>query len=160
MAIHNTLESAVEKHLRSACAAIGVLCWKLVSPGTSGVPDRILVGRRLDDGAPVTLFVELKAPDSSTRALQDVRIAQLRRAGAIAVIIDGARGADLLLAEYFGAALPDGTRPSPAELAGYKIEPGAKPAATFSPEPADPLAMIRGCGDPGQTPRTPEKKGD
>ena len=50
-------ESAVERRLVSGVKARGGLCWKFVSPGMSGVPDRIV----LLPGARI-VFVELKRP--------------------------------------------------------------------------------------------------
>ena len=42
-------ERDIELKLRDAVKAVGGLCWKFTSPGTSGVPDRIVLmpkGRR------------------------------------------------------------------------------------------------------------------
>ena len=36
------LEKQIERYLKEEVQARGWLCWKLVSPGTTGVPDRIV----------------------------------------------------------------------------------------------------------------------
>lgn len=48
------LESDIEKYLKDKVEQLGGLCWKFTSPGTAGVPDRIV----LHDGK--VYFVELK----------------------------------------------------------------------------------------------------
>lgn len=50
-------EKDVEKYLRYRCKEIGAFCWKWVSPGISGVPDRIVLWRSR------VWFVELKSKD-------------------------------------------------------------------------------------------------
>ena len=59
-------ESKIESYLRKQSKQYGFICYKWVSPGTNGVPDRILVGHGL------TLFVETKAPDKVPRKQQDL----------------------------------------------------------------------------------------
>lgn len=73
-----TLEKAVE--------AIGGLCLKFTSPGTTGVPDRICIhhGR--------VIFVELKAPGRLPRPIQRRRIQQLKEHGVDAVVVDSING--------------------------------------------------------------------
>lgn len=60
-------ESEVEKHLVKKVKELGGLCWKFTSPGTAGVPDRIVI---LPWGKVV--FVELKAPYGKLRPIQVV----------------------------------------------------------------------------------------
>lgn len=60
-------EREVEKHLVDRVKEIGGLCWKFTSPGTAGVPDRIVI---LPWGKVV--FVELKAPNGKLRPIQVV----------------------------------------------------------------------------------------
>lgn len=76
-------ESAVEKKLREAVKARGGLCWKFTSPGTDGVPDRLV----LLPGRPVA-FVEVKAPGETPRPLQTRRAQQLRDRGAQVFVLD------------------------------------------------------------------------
>ena len=51
------VERKLEQRIRKLCTDNGVLCWKFVSPGFDGVPDRILV---FPNG--IVAFVEVKAP--------------------------------------------------------------------------------------------------
>ena len=55
-----------------------------MSPGTSGVPDRIVL---LRDGK--VGFVEVKAPGKKTRPIQERRMRELRQLGFYAAVIDG-----------------------------------------------------------------------
>lgn len=69
-------EREIEQKLIDAIRAQGGVCWKFVSPGTAGVPDRIILmpmGR--------IAFVEVKAPGESPRKLQLARHRLLRRLG-------------------------------------------------------------------------------
>ena len=59
------LERDIERHLVEMCRAQGWLCWKFTSPGTAGVPDRIILA---DNG--YHCFVELKTPQGKLSRLQ------------------------------------------------------------------------------------------
>lgn len=66
------LEKQVEKFLRDEVKKLGGVCYKFVSPGNSGVPDRIVV-------VPGELFfVELKTVTGRLSALQKRQIQKLR----------------------------------------------------------------------------------
>lgn len=67
------LEKEVEKYLVQYAHKYDILTYKLVSPGQSGVPDRILI---LSDGS--VHFVELKAPGKKPRPLQQSVFAKLK----------------------------------------------------------------------------------
>ena len=69
-------ENYYEQRLTRAVKMLGGLCWKFVSPGHSGVPDRIII---LPGGA--VLFVELKAPGKKERLLQQVIQDRMRKLG-------------------------------------------------------------------------------
>lgn len=58
-------ESALERRLVREVEAIGGLAPKWISPGTRGVPDRIII---LPGGR--TVFVEMKAPGKQLQPLQ------------------------------------------------------------------------------------------
>lgn len=75
-------EKALEQALRQAIQADGGICWKLVSPGVDGVPDRLCLkaGR--------AVFVEVKAPGKRPRPLQQRRMRQLRERGFTCLVID------------------------------------------------------------------------
>lgn len=79
-------EKHIEQALKHAVDELGGLCWKLVSPGTAGVPDRICIyhGR--------IVFVELKTPGRSPRPIQRRRIQQLRDHGMNVVVVDSRAG--------------------------------------------------------------------
>ena len=72
-------EKSIEVKLVDAVKAAGGVCWKFTSPGTSGVPDRIVLMPSGRIG-----FVEVKAP----RPLQRLRIRTLRRLGFKAFVLD------------------------------------------------------------------------
>lgn len=55
------IENDIEKHLKKQITKIGGLCFKFVSPGTRGVPDRIILYKG------ETCFVELKRPGGKVR---------------------------------------------------------------------------------------------
>ena len=62
------IERDVERHLvRAVEKELGGRCWKWVSPGMAGVPDRIVL---LPHG--LTYFVELKKPGEQPRSLQKI----------------------------------------------------------------------------------------
>ncbi|MBR2913493.1 MAG: VRR-NUC domain-containing protein [Oscillospiraceae bacterium] len=76
-------EREIEKKLVDAVKTQGGVCWKFVSPGTAGVPDRIILmpmGR--------IAFVEVKAPGESPRKLQLARHRFLRRLGYKTFVLD------------------------------------------------------------------------
>lgn len=76
-------EREIEQKLIDAIKAQGGVCWKFVSPGTAGIPDRIILmpmGR--------IAFVEVKAPGESPRKLQLARHRLLRRLGFKTFVLD------------------------------------------------------------------------
>lgn len=76
-------ERDVEQALTRAVARHGGIAWKFVSPGTAGVPDRIVL---LPGGK--TGFIELKAPGKNPRPLQEHRMSQIRDLGIPVFVID------------------------------------------------------------------------
>jgi len=66
-------ESTIESHLAAECAKRGILCLKFVSPGTAGVPDRLLIHPTGKMG-----FVEVKTDSGKLSALQ-IRFGQQMR---------------------------------------------------------------------------------
>ena len=76
-------EREIERKLVDAVKTQGGVCWKFVSPGTAGVPDRIILmpmGR--------IAFVEVKAPGERPRKLQLARHRHLRRLGFRTFVLD------------------------------------------------------------------------
>ena len=76
-------EKSIEEKLVAAVKAVGGVCWKFTSPGTAGVPDRIVLMPSGRIG-----FVEVKAPGETPRPLQRLRIRTLRRLGFKAFVLD------------------------------------------------------------------------
>ena len=76
-------EKSIEAKLVDVVKAAGGVCWKFTSPGTSGVPDRIVLMPSGRIG-----FVEVKAPGETPRPLQHLRIRTLRRLGFKAFVLD------------------------------------------------------------------------
>ena len=76
-------EKVVEQSLVKAVKKCGGICPKLVSPGTDGMPDRmvLLPGGRIH-------FVEVKAPGKKARPLQARRHEQLRELGFRMSVLD------------------------------------------------------------------------
>lgn len=70
------LEKDIEKVLTDGVKKIGGRAYKFVSPGNSGVPDRLVVFR---GRAPV--FVELKTRTGKLTELQEMQIERLRSLG-------------------------------------------------------------------------------
>lgn len=70
------LEKDLEKKLRICVKGMGGIALKFVSPGFSGVPDRLVL---MPSGR--LYFVELKARGSKLRPLQVKRKAQLEKLG-------------------------------------------------------------------------------
>lgn len=59
-------ESEIEKYLKNEVQKLGGLCYKFISPGNSGVPDRICFFKN-----GVVILVETKAPKKDLRKLQE-----------------------------------------------------------------------------------------
>ena len=76
-------EKQVEQKLIKAVKDVGGMCPKLVSPGTDGMPDRLVLlpGCRI-------AFVEVKAPGKTPRPLQVMRHRQLRALGFPVFVLD------------------------------------------------------------------------
>lgn len=66
---------------------MGGACFKWTSPGTDGVPDRIVI---LPDGR--VIFVELKTETGRLSPVQEYQINRLRRLKQTACVVYGAEG--------------------------------------------------------------------
>lgn len=77
------LEQKLEQHLVNQVRNHGGLCWKLTSPGTAGVPDRLIILPGGHIG-----FIETKAPGQKPRPIQIRRHQQLTQLGAKTYILD------------------------------------------------------------------------
>lgn len=92
-------EKTVEKKLTAEVKKHGGLCPKFVSPGFSGMPDRLLLlpGGRF-------AFVEVKAPGEKPRPLQLSRHGLLRRLGFKVYVLDNAAHIENIISEIGGDA--------------------------------------------------------
>lgn len=77
-------ESTIEAHLVREVRKRGGLCYKFISPGSPGVPDRIVI---LPGG--VTVYVELKTESGRLANIQKWQIEELRKRGAAVRVLKG-----------------------------------------------------------------------
>ena len=89
-------EKTIEQKLVQVVKAKGGIAPKFVSPGFSGVPDRLIL---LPDGK--CGFVEVKAPGEKPRP-QESRIRILRRLGFLAFVLDDESQIPHILSEIGG----------------------------------------------------------
>ena len=87
-------ESFIEEKLTKAVKQNGGVCWKFTSPGTAGVPDRIIL---MPEGR--IAFVEVKAPGEKPRPLQLSRHKLLRRLGFQVYVLDALEDIDKIIKE-------------------------------------------------------------
>lgn len=94
------LEKEIEKYLVAECKKMGGKAFKFVSPGNSGVPDRIVVfpGGKIG-------FAEIKRPGGKTTALQDRQIDSLRRMGCFVDVVDSIEAVDLFMSMLCGGGV-------------------------------------------------------
>lgn len=87
-------EKEVEQKLVKAVKHNGGVCWKFTSPGTAGVPDRIIL---MPFGK--FAFVEVKAPGEKPRPLQVSRMKLLKRLGFKVFVLDNPEDIEKILKE-------------------------------------------------------------
>lgn len=90
-------ESQIEQRLVEGVKRLGGMCLKFVSPGTLGVPDRIIItakGR--------VIFVELKTETGRLTKIQRYVIGEMQKRGADARVVKGIDEVKELLAEIEG----------------------------------------------------------
>lgn len=85
-------ERAIEAKCRKLALQAGWLCWKWVSPGTPGVPDRILLGPSSE-----VWFVEFKRPGGRLSKLQSKILTRLIERGMNVAIIDNTKDFEAIL---------------------------------------------------------------
>lgn len=85
------MEKDNEQYLRRSVENLGGLCYKFVSPGKSGVPDRLILWHGL------CIFVELKDSGKKPRPLQVHEMAKIRNQGFSTFVIDSKERVDLLI---------------------------------------------------------------
>ena len=93
-------EKTIEQQLRTTVKGLGGVALKFVSPGTSGVPDRLILlpGKRL-------AFVEVKAPGIQMRPLQVKRKRQLEALGFSVYVLDDVAKIQQILKDMSGEAI-------------------------------------------------------
>ena len=92
-------EKYIEQTLVKAVKEVGGIAPKMVSPGLSGMPDRLVL---LPHGK--LAFVELKAPGKKMRPLQVYRKRQLERLGFSVYCIDQVELVESILEKIGGDA--------------------------------------------------------
>lgn len=85
-------EKNIERSLVKAVKKKGGLALKFISPGLSGVPDRILL---MPDGK--LGFIELKAPGKKLRVLQEKRKRQLEALGFLVFCLDNTEEIEVMI---------------------------------------------------------------
>lgn len=88
-------ENVIEGYLRDKVKAIGGRAYKFISPGNSGVPDRLVLipGGRC-------IFVELKAPGKEPTPIQLMQHKKIRALGFIVLVIDSKEKVDEFIKTY------------------------------------------------------------
>ena len=77
------LEAVIERKLRDYSKELGYVCYKFVSPGNRGVPDRIFINKH-----GVTIYIEVKRLGATTNANQDKQLRKLREQMAPVFVVD------------------------------------------------------------------------
>lgn len=93
-------ESEVERRLVQMVRKRGGLCYKFVSPGNPGVPDRIIItptGR--------TIYVELKTEIGRLANIQRWQIAEMQKRGAEVRVVKGLDAVKALVEEVMPDAV-------------------------------------------------------
>jgi len=86
------LEKQLEKKLKTEVEKLGGLCLKLVTPGFTGIPDRLVIMP-----AGVVYFIEVKKPGKITEARQDVVIDRLRELSHNVWVLDSEESLKLVI---------------------------------------------------------------
>lgn len=95
-------EFEVENYLKKQIEKIGLRILKFESPGTAGVPDRIIL---LPDKQ--VMWVEVKRPKGKLRPLQVKRKEQWEEAGQEVRVVTTKKEAADLAAEIYSTRLPE-----------------------------------------------------
>jgi len=96
-------ENEVENYLKKNIERVGGLCLKFVSPGKSGVPDRLCL---MPNGK--SFFVEVKSPGKKLRPLQLKCKKDFEQLHHPVKVVDTKDGVDLLIALWVTGGRMDG----------------------------------------------------
>ena len=91
-------ESSIESRLVRMVRDRGGLCYKFVSPGNPGVPDRIII-----TPAGRTVYVELKTDVGRLAAIQKWQHEEMRKRGADVRTLEGLDQVKAFVEEVFSA---------------------------------------------------------
>lgn len=95
-------EKQVEKYLVDKITNLGGLPWKFTSPGTAGVPDRVVILNGL------ICFAELKRPKGGRISdMQEWRIKQLHKQDVKAYVLKNKEEVDYLIEHMMKGELPE-----------------------------------------------------
>lgn len=89
-------EKIIEEYLRDKVKESGGRAYKFVSPGNTGVPDRMVL---LPGGK--IIFVELKAPGKKPTALQIMQHKRIKDLGFEVLVIDNKSGVEELISHIW-----------------------------------------------------------
>lgn len=81
-------EKDIEAHLIKQIKRLGGLCYKFVSPGQAGVPDRIIFYKGK------TILVELKVPGAKPRPNQVMQINRIKSQAIPCLVLDSKEKVD------------------------------------------------------------------
>ena len=87
-------EKEIEKYLNQEVGKLGGICKKWVSPGSRGVPDRIVILPRNR-----IYFVELKTPEGELSPIQEYRINELENLGVRGRVLSTKKLVDWIISE-------------------------------------------------------------
>ena len=93
--MQNKREAAVEAKLRDEMTRRGCLCYKFVSPGNNGVPDRMIITPHGE-----VYFIELKTERGRLSPEQSAQIRRLREHGMSVYVLYGAADVEQFILQY------------------------------------------------------------
>ena len=111
-------ESSIESKLVRMVRERGGLCFKFVSPGNPGVPDRIVI-----TPAGRTVYVELKTEVGRLAAIQKWQHEELRKRGADVRTLKGLEQVKAFVEEVFPAGDMNRIRIKPTPSAVWSLIP-------------------------------------